>query len=495
MGYYIHNIYKDISAGDINSQFGLQKIQQQAEVAMSQIRNLNKKFKEDVETRTQGLVKYEEVMEFLEKSTEKAAVISMQQLQAISGAAVREAVDNAMAAQGTSNFQAAITEMSNQFANLRRAFESFARGYETATAAINKDTPLGQAYSSNKTTLDRAYRVVMDTLNDSAFKRLASGGFGSKDNLSSLRGYVSKIATGGLFAKSDGEKGVSPAAAIGFLAEGVYGNALRDLFSSMSFGNGKFKLQAAATGAESGYNIVNGKQVGFAAKTSDISVQLTNTEGTMTINLPGISLKRTGAFQRSQNGDIFADIHVKTSNLGNMLNTAQVNDSMQNHIYNLIANNGRAAKIVENNDGTIGEIYQHPKINLNDMYRWMYAATLLASFAGNLTMSDFANFWVVNDKVYTAPEIIIAAFKGSIPAGHAGHHVFTKYLEDASRSGIANSAASMPKKHSEIFDNLLATSLSMEEQSRRRSEQIMNAMTGIPYSMHLRVSINALLGY
>jgi len=82
----------------------------------------------------------------------------------------------------------------------------------------------------------------MDTLNDSAFKRLAGGGFGSKDNLSSLRGYVSKIATGGLFSKNEGEKGVSPAAAIGFLAEGVYGNALKDLFSSMSFGDGKYQL-------------------------------------------------------------------------------------------------------------------------------------------------------------------------------------------------------------------------------------------------------------
>lgn len=495
MGYYIHNIYKNMSAGDISSQFGLEKIKQQAEVALTQVRALNQQFKQEVETKTQGLVQYEEVMEFLERSIGQAAATSMQQLQAISGAAVREAIDNAMAAQGTSNFQAAITEMSNQFANLRRAFESFARGYETATAAINKDTPLGQAYSSNKTTLDRAYRVVMDTLNDSAFKRLAGGGFGSKDNLSSLRGYVSKIATGGLFSKNEGEKGVSPAAAIGFLAEGVYGNALKDLFSSMSFGDGKYQLQATATGAESGYAIVNGKQVGFAAKTSDISIQLTNKEGTMTINLPGISLKRTGAFQRGQNGNIFADIHVKTSNLGNMLNTAQVKDDMQSHVYNLIANNGRAAKIVENNDGTIGETYQHPNINLNDMYRWIYAATLLASFAGNLTMSDFANFWVVNDKVYTAPEIIIAAFKGSIPAGHAGHHAFAKYLEDASKSGIAKSAASIPKKHSEIFDNLLSTSLSMEEQSRRRSQQIMDAMTGIPYSMHLRVSINALLGY
>jgi len=40
-----------------------------------------------------------------------------------------------------------------------------------------------------------------------------------------------------------------------------------------------------------------------------------------------------------------------------MLNTAQVKDDMQSHVYNLIANNGRAAKIVENNDGTIGETY------------------------------------------------------------------------------------------------------------------------------------------
>ena len=103
------------------------------------------------------------------------------------------------------------------------------------------------------------------------------------------------------------------------------------------------------------------------------------------------------------------------------------------------------------------------------MYRWMYGATLLASFAGNLTTSDFANFWIVNDKVYTAPSIIMSAFNGTIPAGHAGRHVFNKYLEDASRSGIAKDAAGIPAKHSQIFDNLLGTKLTMAQQGQQRS--------------------------
>ena len=178
-----------------------------------------------------------------------------------------------------------------------------------------------------------------------------------------------------------------------------------------------------------------------------------------------------------------------------MLDTAQVSILQKEHIYNIIANNGRAARRVIDNDGTIGETYQHPVLNLNDMYRWIYGATLLASFAGNLTTSDFANFWVVNDKVYTAPEIIMSAFKGSIPAGHAGHHVFQQYLEDASRSGIAKEAAGIPAKHSQIFDNLLSTKMTMAQMAQRRSQEITNAISGITYSMHLRVSINQLLGY
>ena len=84
---------------------------------------------------------------------------------------------------------------------------------------------------------------------------------------------------------------------------------------------------------------------------------------------------------------------------------------------------------------------------------------------------------------------------GAVVSGHAGHHVFQQYLEDASRSGIAKEAAGIPAKHSQIFDNLLSTKMTMAQMAQRRSQEITNAISGITYSMHLRVSINQLLGY
>ena len=244
--FYIHNIYENMNAGDITSQFGMAKLQQQMDVALGQIGKLNEKFKADIEEKTEGLVNFQEVMEFLEQATQLAATASMKELQAISGTAVREAIDGAM----SSGSSEAIAEMGQQFANLRNAFESFSAAYEQASQAA-PDTPMGQAYIANKVTLDRAAEIVRQSLANSSFKRLAGGGYGSstKDNLSSLRGFASQLATGKLFTDASG-KGISPAAAIGFLAEGVYGNALKQIASTMTFG-GKFKLQVKATGAES----------------------------------------------------------------------------------------------------------------------------------------------------------------------------------------------------------------------------------------------------
>lgn len=488
---YIHNIYNNMQISD----FGEEKIQQQAMVAWNQIRSLNMKFKAELEKKTQGTIEYQKLLEELESKIQMAADKSMQELQQISGTAVREAIDKAIATQNSGqDMTAAINEVNTQIQNLKNSFLSFESSYQKARAAL-PTSALGEAYSSNKVALDQAYKVIQAALSNPSFKRLCTSGWGSSSNdtsLMSLRGFISQIIQHGMLF---GEAKTGPATAIGFLAEGVFGNAMNDILSSFELANG-FSLRASATGAQSGYANWQGKQVGFKAKTSDISLELVDKHGQFVMQLPGISLKRTGAYDRNNVGDMLADIHVKTSNLGNMLNTARIQNIQQEHIYNLMANNGRAAKVILDNDGTIGETYQHPTVNLNGMYRWIYAATLLASFAGNLTMSDFANFWVVNDKVYTAPEIIAAAFSGRMPAGDKGRKVFLKYLDDASKSGIASFAANIPQQHSAIFDQLLATSRApMVAQGEQRSQKILNTMQGIKYSMYLRVNINALLGY
>ena len=73
--------------------------------------------------------------------------------------------------------------MSNQFANLRKAFESFLKAYEIAKAERDKDTPMGQVYRSNIVTLDRAAEAVRQSLLDPSWKRLAEGGFDILDTL------------------------------------------------------------------------------------------------------------------------------------------------------------------------------------------------------------------------------------------------------------------------------------------------------------------------
>lgn len=488
---YIHNIYNNMQV----SEFGEEKIFQQSKIALEQIDNLNMKFKKELEAKTNNAIEYTKLLEELAGKIQQAADKSMEELKQISGTAVREAIDKAIAKKNMNqDITAELDEVNRQIKNLRESFDSFESSYKTAASILPSPSDLNKIYIANKATLDQAHHVIQAALNNPTFKRLSLEGFGKRKtdkSLASLRSFISQITQYGMLSNKNLAK---PATAIGYLAEGVFSNAMNDVLSSFEM-NG-FSIQASATGDQSGYIQGKRKQIGFKYKTSDISLELVDKSGKIMMTLPGISLKRTGAYDRNSKGDMLANIHVKSSNLGNMLNTARISNKQQQHIYNLIANNGRAAKKVSENDGSIGELYYHKNIDLNNMYRWIYAATLLASFAGNLTMSDFAQFWIVNNKIYTAPEIIEAAFKGQIPAGDKGHKVFLRYIDDASKSGIAVLAADIPQKHSEIFDQLLATSkASMWVQGQQRSQKILNAMQTIKYSMHLRVNINALLNY
>jgi len=82
-------------------------------------------------------------------------------------------------------------------------------------------------------------------------------------------------------------------AASGFLSEGLFTNVLNELFEKNLLGG--IKASAIGTGARSGYTTnASGKKVGYKNMTSDISAVLTNESGTITVSLPGITLKRTG---------------------------------------------------------------------------------------------------------------------------------------------------------------------------------------------------------
>lgn len=483
--YYIHNIYRE--SGNINAAFGEAKIQQQFQFMYNQIDTLVKKYETELQQKLGIVTGSSKILDQMESTIKSAANEMQVNLPEIIRTNFDAAIDAALNADSQSELLNALQQAQAEIDKIEEIITSFEDSYNAVKNSKYAQTR--QVYIDNQATLDKKYNELMS---------------GKQTSLArSIKSYLQqgrmdqKLATDLKHMYSGATAGIM--AASGFLSEGVFANALSQLFETNLFSG--IKASAISTGAKSGYTTnASGKRVGYKNMTSDISAILIDTSGTITINLPGITLKRTGQIQiDNATQQAYYTVHVKTSSIGQILDTADIADSDLTHFYNLYANSGRAAKIVQNNDGTIGEIYQHPSWDLNQVYKWAYTSMILSSMMGNLTSSDFAYFLVINNQVYTMPKVLTAILNGSASFGKSNYpKTFSNYLENPAQSDLAKFQPSIAQQHSRIFDELLSNKKkqSMHALAQERSNRIMRLMYDtnmMKASLSLRIGLNELI--
>lgn len=483
--YYIHNIYRE--SGNINAAFGEAKIQQQVQYMHNQIDALVKKYETELQQKLGILTGSSKVLDQMESTIKLAANEMQQNLPEIVRINFEAAIDAALNANSASELSNALQKAQAEIDKIEEIIASFEDSYNIVKNS--KYAQVRQVYIDNKTTLDKKYNELMSGKQSSVAQSIKSylrqGRMDQK--LATDLKHMYSGATAGIMAAS------------GFLSEGLFTNVLNELFEKNLLGG--VKASAIGTGARSGYTTnASGKKVGYKNMTSDISAVLTDTSGTITVSLPGITLKRTGQIQiDNATQQAYYTVHVKSSSIGQILDTADIADSDLTHFYNLYANSGRAAKIVQNNDGTIGEIYQHPSWNLNQVYKWAYTSMILSSMMGNLTSSDFAYFLVINNQVYTMPKVLTAILNGSASFGKSNYpKSFANYLENPAQSDLAKFQPSIAQQHSQIFDELLSNnkSQSMRALAQQRSNKVMRLMydtSMMKASLSLRIGLNELI--
>lgn len=483
--YYIHNIYKE--SGNINAAFGKAKIQQQSDYMSHQINTLVQQYETELQQKLGILTGSSNVLNQMESTIKLAANEMQHNLPEVVRTNFDAAIDAALNANSASELSKALQQAQAEIDKIEEIITSFEDSYNTVKNS--KYAQVKQVYIDHKQTLDKKYNELMSGKQTSVARSIKSylqqGRMDQKLAADLKRMY--SAATSGIMAAS------------GFLSEGVLTNALNQLFEKNLLGG--LKTSAISTGAKSGYTTnASGKKVGYKNRTTDISAILTDTSGTITINLPGITLKRTGQIQvDSTTKQAYYTVHVKTSSIGQILDTADIADSDLTHFYNLYANSGRTAKIVQDNDGTIGETYQHPSWDLNQVYKWAYTSMILSSMIGNLTSSDFSYFLVINNQVYTMPKVLTAILNGNALFGKSNYpKSFTNYLENPEQSDLAKFQPSIAQQHSRIFDELLSNnkSQSMRALAQERSDKIMRLMYDtnmMKASLSLRIGLSELI--
>lgn len=490
--YYIHNMFK--GSTDINSAFGEAKIESQRRYMQAQITELTNSFKQDIERKLGTVINTDEVLKDLEKTIQIAAQDSGKTLEEIVRTGFNDAVETAgiaMRAGQIAKVDAALQKAQKILDDIERAMESYEKAYDVVASTADKAAQ--KIFIENYQTISKKYNDLKSLRQFDLLHKLRDyltiDKFSSKSSSQDIDNYKKMLsgATSGIMA------------AAGFLGEAVLTNSLNQVLSSSGLTSlPGMKLSARGFGSESGYAMVNGKQIGYKNATTDIKLSITNASGEIVVDLPGITLKRTGAYSVNEAGTPVYTVHIKTSSVGQVLDTAQISSSTIGHFYNLYANSGRSTPIVINNDGTIGETIIQGPWDLNQAYKFMYNAMLLSSMAGNLTTQDFAYFLVINKQVYTMPEILTDLFSGKALFGQNNYpYGFLDWLNHPETSALAKSQQTIAKEHTEIFMEILNRSQDyMKAQGIERSNRVIQLMYKqkmVPASLNIQIPLKSLI--
>lgn len=179
---------------------------------------------------------------------------------------------------------------------------------------------------------------------------------------------------------------------LGFLSEDFLANSLSfqefvtDEMAGPLLKNKKITISGSTSGTSSSDM--------FKVATTDIKLDLNISKktGTISINLPGVSLKRS----RSPQGH--GRINLKSSaKLGNIINNVFADSQTLYTFYSAMANYRRSSE---------SHYIYNDKNQMQDMYSYMKASMFPWAAAGSLTKEDFAYFFVINGKAYTVLNLL-----------------------------------------------------------------------------------------
>ncbi len=250
-------------------------------------------------------------------------------------------------------------------------------------------------------------------------------------------------------------------------------------------------FESAVTGAES--------SLVFSKKTSDVSLDI-NIEkmidgesiGTFSVSFPSVSLKRTFVKQGKRQS-----INLKTdTKLGHFFEIKQAfgetnkkrQDMLQEAFYNAFAkykakrnekNEVISAKVSEKKANKDRIIYDD---EMTAVYKWFRYLALVPALTGSQNKDDFAFFFVVNDKVYTADKIV------------------AKVIQDDGKKGGLNLSHNLPNLQRQLItlhkrvpaerDGNIWTP--DKHSANIRSNNIIEAIRGLLIAIKLNANFNTL---
>lgn len=277
----------------------------------------------------------------------------------------------------------------------------------------------------------------------------------------------------------------------GFISEQAATNIANAAFEgnkTISLGNG-FTLQVIQSGAEAGKK---GKQKkGYRVQTTDLSIAILDESGTIVLTLPGLSLKRTATGMTGANP--MYKIHIKSSSIGNLIANAgiQANSAFDlGSFYNYYANHGRTTHRM----GADNSEVTNKVTNMNQMYKAFHSAMLLTAMAGGIKADDFAYFLAINDRIYSADEVIKMALSGD--ATIVGGMTKKLDIDDILKGGgttLSKAQPAIAAHHSNLFASLKDPDSPDSEESRRRSDAIIGAINNISLVLNLNIALKDLI--
>lgn len=217
----------------------------------------------------------------------------------------------------------------------------------------------------------------------------------------------------------------------------------------------------------------------FRIGTKDLSIDITEKGGIASMQWPsaGISLKRT---KIKDSGVANKEIHLKSSNVGAMLNAIQGNIMTQyriNAFYNLYADykrpwGGKKPQPEADESDNIDQA------TMQSMYGILHLAFVSAALAGSMTEEDFSFVFVVNNKKYSIVDMLKNLTAEDINS-NTGAIVFKgknlqKMQPTIAKTHITNSYIRKPS----------------EEQQLKRSNKTISAINRISINMSLKMNLN-----
>ena len=218
----------------------------------------------------------------------------------------------------------------------------------------------------------------------------------------------------------------------------------------------------------------------FKTRTEDVSVEMDfkgmlsgKKKGEVRVALPGVTLKRTNI----KNGNV-AHVNIKTNALlGNFL--GKLDGSNLIEFYQAYADYNMALLIG-------GKKYpaqlkqSQAKGGMEMMYNYMHAFMLPYALAGALTANDLAYYMIINNQVYTVPEIMEKITDKN-------DYSFVISNLSSSQAGIKNQHQGMYKlqepPHSDDEEE-------RKEKKYQRSNEIINKIHGLKINMQLMLKLS-----